>query len=72
MAGNFKTEFSKINPCSICFHPTHIGVSHNAQPLNDGRCCGDCNTIYVIPARMIDMGISFNSEKRKEDDDGVV
>ena len=27
---------------------------HNALPINDGRCCSDCNNTFVIPAR-IDM-----------------
>ena len=26
--------------------------SHNAQPINNGRCCDTCNLIYVIPTRM--------------------
>ena len=21
---------------------------HNAQPINDGRCCDDCNTLVII------------------------
>lgn len=25
---------------------------HNAQPVADGRCCGDCNATRVIPARL--------------------
>ena len=25
---------------------------HNAQPLDDGRCCDTCNSIKVIPARI--------------------
>ena len=25
---------------------------NNAQPVNDGRCCDDCNMTVVIPARM--------------------
>jgi hypothetical protein len=57
--------------CSICKRPFY-GYGNNAQPVNNGRCCGECNDMVVIPARMIDMGISFNSEKRKEDDNGVV
>ena len=42
--------------CSICGLP--IPVKHgwaegnNAEPINDGRCCDDCNNIYVIPARL--------------------
>ena len=25
---------------------------HNAQPVNEGRCCGHCNAFVVIPARI--------------------
>ena len=25
---------------------------HNAYPVNDGRCCDDCNTHIVIPLRI--------------------
>ena len=45
--------------CSICnedniddFKP--IWTSHNAQPVNDGRCCDFCNTFVVIPTRVDD------------------
>lgn len=38
--------------CSIC--PRHITEleSHNAQPINNGRCCAECNAKFVIPARL--------------------
>ena len=44
--------------CSICFneipteHSSHWTQGHNAQPVNNGRCCGKCNDTVVIPARM--------------------
>jgi hypothetical protein len=25
---------------------------NNAEPLADGRCCGECNTMKVIPERL--------------------
>lgn len=42
--------------CSICFQPippkgTYRG-GNNADPINDGRCCDDCDWRYVIPARI--------------------
>jgi hypothetical protein len=44
--------------CSICGGPFTeleksywLGGGHNAQPINDGRCCGECNDNVVIPAR---------------------
>lgn len=50
---------SKDEPliCSICAKP--IPVKHgswkygnNAEPINDGRCCDDCDWEVVIPARI--------------------
>ena len=43
--------------CSICkesIQPDLSGWSegHNAQPINNGRCCGICNDMVVIPKRM--------------------
>ena len=50
-----KTKESAL-ACSICKLPIEnvmgwIG-GHNAQPVNDGRCCTVCNDLYVIPARI--------------------
>lgn len=28
---------------------------NNAHPLKDGKCCDDCNTTKVIPARLKDV-----------------
>ena len=39
--------------CSLC-NKTIIRVkSHNAFPINTGRCCGVCNDTKVLPARLI-------------------
>lgn len=42
--------------CSICQGPIDVIGSwtqgHNAQPVNDGRCCSTCNATVVIPARL--------------------
>ena len=44
--------------CSICHRPIERDTltgwehGHNAQPINDGRCCSDCNSTVVIPARL--------------------
>lgn len=42
--------------CSICNHeiPTKGGwdQGNNAQPINDGRCCDDCDSYVVIPTRL--------------------
>jgi hypothetical protein len=36
--------------CSICGTKL-AGFGNNAQPVNSGRCCDDCNDVHVIPAR---------------------
>ena len=44
--------------CSICKDKIDVeGFSgwadgHNAQPINNGRCCSNCNNNYVIPCRL--------------------
>jgi hypothetical protein len=47
----------KLLRCSICQLPIEpepggwVG-GNNAAPINDGRCCNDCNARVVLPARM--------------------
>ena len=36
--------------CSIC-QQTYEGYGNNARPINDGRCCDECNKL-VIMARL--------------------
>lgn len=44
--------------CSICqgdidVHPgSNWTRGHNAEPVNDGRCCSECNSLVVIPMRL--------------------
>jgi len=38
--------------CSIC-GSKFSGHGHNAQPVNDGRCCSYCNSKIVIPTRFL-------------------
>ena len=46
-------EENKKLVCSLCgVKLNSIYESHNAQPLNTGRCCTDCNNLKVIPARL--------------------
>ena len=33
--------------CSICNEKVE-GFGNNAQPINDGRCCDDCNISVII------------------------
>ena len=34
--------------CSICGNTINNKYGNNAQPINDGRCCDDCNTLVII------------------------
>jgi hypothetical protein len=47
------SKIIKITPCSICKSSLRYERSNNAWPINDGRCCKDCNTRHVIPARIL-------------------
>ena len=38
--------------CSICKDKINDKYGHNAEPINDGRCCDMCNRVIVIPHRM--------------------
>jgi hypothetical protein len=47
--------------CSICKQEIEAEIfpngeawteGHNAQPINDGRCCKMCNYSIVLPTRM--------------------
>jgi hypothetical protein len=40
--------------CSIC-QRISAGWGNNAQPVNDGRCCDQCDSLVVIPARIRQM-----------------
>ena len=37
--------------CSICQAP-YKEFGNNAQPVNKGRCCDECNTTVVVLARV--------------------
>lgn len=45
--------------CSIC-HKTIKGFDNNAWPVNDGRCCSDCDNKYVLPLRIFLAGSMKN------------
>lgn len=38
-----------IQPVGDWFH------GNNAEPAADGRCCDECNSLIVIPARIAEM-----------------
>ena len=39
--------------CSICSKEI-VGYGNNAQPVNDGTCCDECNMKVVVPERLKD------------------
>ena len=41
----------KMSNCSIC-NDEFEGFGNNAEPINSGQCCDDCNWSLVIPARL--------------------
>ena len=43
-----------IFDCSICEETIEGQYGNNAQPVNDGVCCDDCNNL-VIRRRLFDM-----------------
>ena len=34
--------------CSICEKTINGKYGNNAQPINDGRCCDECNNLVII------------------------
>lgn len=50
--------------CCLC-DSKFYGYGHNALPLEDGRCCDDCNYRKVIPFRI---SILTNREKREDNE----
>ena len=55
--------------CSICSNEIELNLmtgwskGHNAEPVNEGRCCDLCNQSIVIPTRMVNM---FSSKEGKQ------
>ena len=47
--------------CSICKEDFE-GYGNNAQPVNNGVCCDDCNNL-VIRRRIFDMQMSNKGEE---------
>jgi hypothetical protein len=51
------TKPKKPLVCSICDRPIvpnwhGWAGGNNAEPINDGRCCDECDSLYVIPERI--------------------
>ena len=41
----------EVKVCSICGEE-YFGYGNNAEPVNSGRCCDNCNDTVVIPVRL--------------------
>jgi len=56
--------------CSICQKeiPNKNGWDggNNAQPINNGRCCDECDSEVVIPARIIRLHPKIFWEQARE------
>lgn len=52
--------------CSICFNDIPVvgdwSCGNNADPINAGRCCDDCDNNVVIPARLTMMARRLSAE----------
>ena len=33
--------------CCVCSSTGNTGYGNNAQPLDDGRCCDECNNLVI-------------------------
>ena len=40
-----------MKKCIIC-KKEYEGFGNNAQPVKYGRCCDNCNSTMVVPARL--------------------
>tara|TARA_B100001250_G_C19773734_1_gene778527 strand:+ start:379 stop:603 length:225 start_codon:yes stop_codon:yes gene_type:complete len=38
--------------CSICEGEHDDPYGHNAEPINNGKCCSVCNSDVVLPTRI--------------------
>ena len=46
----------ELKKCCIC-DVAYTGHGNNPDPVKEtGRCCDECNAIFVIPARLKDIG----------------
>ena len=42
---------NEIKRCCIC-SSEYVGYGNNAKPIKEGRCCNECNSFKVVPARI--------------------
>lgn len=63
-----KLDEDKEQECVICHKPFE-GYGNNAEPVAEGRCCDECNTKVVIPARIEEMNKAKKLDEAKEKDE---
>lgn len=56
--------------CCICHREIEpVGTwkeGNNAEPIKNGRCCDNCNVVFVIPARLLEVN-NYVEKKEKKD-----
>lgn len=50
--------------CCFCGKSLSLVESHNARPVREGRCCDECNTLYVLPERIKELSKALNHPER--------
>jgi len=51
LGGGDKKKDEKVIECCMCGDKVKDRKSHNARPVYDGRCCGDCNQLVYLARR---------------------
>ena len=55
--------------CSICNMEHGDKYGHNAQPINNGRCCSVCNIEVVIPTRIKLFQAQLDNKPKKKEEE---
>lgn len=54
-----------METCCIC-KKEFKGYGNNAEPIKKGTCCDKCNKTFVILARMLDISMMSEKEKKQQ------
>lgn len=60
-----KVKSDTKQKCSIC-KKEYKGYGNNAEPINDGKCCDNCNNSAVTPERIKRLGTRTTNEVELE------
>ena len=61
-----RDDVARTEPCSIC-GVVFMSWGNNAQPINDGRCCDECNGL-VVARRLSDIQANARRTQRRASD----